>query len=697
LGLFAIVLVAIAVGRPVRPLAQSQGALELRAAMETETIKGDLSGAIKQYTAVVAKFKSDRAVTAVALVRMAECYQKMGDAQARKIYEQVVKDYPDQTDAVAEARNHMGGSDAKAGRQTNTLVWSGDDEGTISPDGRYLSFVDWDTGDLALHEFNTGAKRYITHTGNAKGGDWSHFAEESAISRDGKRIAFSWWDEGTMNYELDVANLTGEPNAHRLYSDSGSKWLAPRDWSPDGTSIVVMSSEKDGTDRLGLVSVADGSFRLLRSGAWPGDTRVFFSPDGKFVGYDLPEGNTNAPRHLLVYSLAAGREIPVAVRQGQDLMMGWSPAGALLFLSDRTGALGLWGVTLGDSGPGVPTLLKNDLGAAEPLGVTQSGAFYYGLHTGQSQSSIRIADFDLATGRISSPRELPKAFPESQVRPFWSADGKSLAYLSQQSASHHGVSSTAVIRSAETLQVTRELPYRLESLQGWTPDGKGLYGVGLQMGRTGIFRLDLETGALAPLALDEPGQPRITEPVLSQDGRRAYFSRRFDNAKGHEFAFFERDLASGRERELIRRATLGAANLSPDGRYIVTPSVDTATHTSELLLIPVAGGEPRIVMTASSAVPPNAVGTQNATLQGVFWSSDSTMFLTHKRTAQASEIWVVPVTGGSPRKLDMPGDGTAAIRLHPDGRRIAYMFAEPVNAPRGTEIWVLENFLPAAK
>ncbi len=665
----------------------------MEAARKKEVVDGDLNGAIRQYSAIVAKFKNDRAVTAMALVRMAECYQKLGDAEARKIYEHVVKDYADQKDAVAEARGHLGGG-AAPGRQTNTLVWSGgDDEGTVSLDGRYVSFVDWETGDLAVHELATGTNRYITHTGNRKGATWNHFAEESAISRDGKRIAFAWWDEAAKNYELDVANLTGDPNAHRLYDDLGSTWLAPRDWSPDGASIVVMNSRKDGTDRLGLVSVADGSFRSLRSGAWTGDTRVFFSPNGKFVGYDLPDGNPSAPRHLFVYSLAAGREIPVAVRQGQDLMMGWSPTGALLFLSDRTGTLGLWGVTLGDGRPGIPTLLKNDVGAVEPLGVTHSGALYYGLHTGQPQVSIRIADFDLTTGRISSSRELPKAFPESQIRPFCSPDGKSLAYVTQRSAGHHGVSSTAVIRSAETLQVTRELPCPLETFSGWTPDGKGLYGAGLQMGRTGIFRLDIETGALVPQALDEPGQPRLTEPVLSPDGRRAYFARRFDNSKGHEFAFFERDLASGGERELIRRATLGAANLSPDGRYIATPTA----NSSELLLIPVAGGEPRVVMSASSGVEPKAVGTQSATLQGIYWSPDSTMFLTHKRSAQASEIWVVPVSSGSPRRLDMRGDGTAALRLHPDERRIAYMFTEPVNAPRGTEIWVLENFLSAAK
>ena len=80
----------------------------LKAAHNTELVDGDLNGAIKQYSAIVSKYKSDRAVVATALVRLAECYQKMGDAESRKIFEQIVRDYADQMDAAAEAKARLG-------------------------------------------------------------------------------------------------------------------------------------------------------------------------------------------------------------------------------------------------------------------------------------------------------------------------------------------------------------------------------------------------------------------------------------------------------------------------------------------------------------------------------------------------------------------------------------------------------------
>src|ERR1051325_7498952 len=82
----------------------------MQAAIKKELVDGDLNGAIKQYAAIVARHKSDRAVTAMALVHMAECYQKMGDAESRKIYEQVVREYADQKEAVTMARAKLGAS-----------------------------------------------------------------------------------------------------------------------------------------------------------------------------------------------------------------------------------------------------------------------------------------------------------------------------------------------------------------------------------------------------------------------------------------------------------------------------------------------------------------------------------------------------------------------------------------------------------
>src|SRR5215469_143671 len=94
----------------------------LKAAHNTELVDRDLNGAIKQYSAIVSKYKSDRAVVATALVRLAECYQKMGDAESRKIFEQIVRDYADQMDAVAEAKARLGRTEQPR-RQSITLTW----------------------------------------------------------------------------------------------------------------------------------------------------------------------------------------------------------------------------------------------------------------------------------------------------------------------------------------------------------------------------------------------------------------------------------------------------------------------------------------------------------------------------------------------------------------------------------------------
>ena len=60
--------------------------------------------------------------------------------------------------------------------------------GSVSPDGRVISFTDWDTGDLALHDVTTGQNRRLTT--NKK--DWDAYAIGSAISRDGRHIAYGW-------------------------------------------------------------------------------------------------------------------------------------------------------------------------------------------------------------------------------------------------------------------------------------------------------------------------------------------------------------------------------------------------------------------------------------------------------------------------------------------------------------------------
>ena len=40
------------------------------------------------------------------------------------------------------------------------------DGAAISPDGRFLTYTDWSTGDLALQDLKTGEKRHLTNKGS---------------------------------------------------------------------------------------------------------------------------------------------------------------------------------------------------------------------------------------------------------------------------------------------------------------------------------------------------------------------------------------------------------------------------------------------------------------------------------------------------------------------------------------------------
>src|SRR5262245_53324191 len=87
----AVLVAAAAIAAAARPAAQAKPDVALRAAMETETVKGDLKAAIEQYKKLAEA--GDRAVAATALVRLADCYRKLGDAQAKAIYERVAREF----------------------------------------------------------------------------------------------------------------------------------------------------------------------------------------------------------------------------------------------------------------------------------------------------------------------------------------------------------------------------------------------------------------------------------------------------------------------------------------------------------------------------------------------------------------------------------------------------------------------------
>jgi hypothetical protein len=161
--------------------------VQLKAAEHKQQVEGDLKGAIEQYRKLAQG--RDRAVAAKALVRMGECYEKLGDVESRKAYERVLREYTDQTGAVAEARARL--TALKSAEPSTITVRqvrapSAYVPGEPSRDVAYLTFRDDSTEDIEICDLATGQIRPLT-----KHQEVWQFAYRSIPSPDGKQVAYA--------------------------------------------------------------------------------------------------------------------------------------------------------------------------------------------------------------------------------------------------------------------------------------------------------------------------------------------------------------------------------------------------------------------------------------------------------------------------------------------------------------------------
>jgi Tol biopolymer transport system component len=578
-------------------------------------------------------------------------------------------------------------------------VWDGHASGltaavltTIAGDGRRLAYQPFATGTVNVHDLTTGTDRPVTVADGCGGAP--------AISRDGTLVAYERYC-GAYGNELRLVHVQGSGvSASRLlYESPDVVQITPMDVSPDNSSIAVMLGRKDQTRQIGLVATESGALRVLKSIDWRGPSRIFFSPDGQDLAYDLPASDTGHQRDVFVLAVDGSREVPAVVHPSNDIVMGWSPDGThLLFASDRrSGAMGLWALAIADRKPhGAPVLITESINSAWSMGVTSNGALYVGLSA--TDRDIAVAPIDLTIGSQTGPTVKPiQSFSGTNLEATWSPDGKFLAYLSQRSHNRINIDPRILaIRSVDTGE-TRELLPNLSYFDqmSWAPDSRALVtGGGDLKGRLGIYRIDAQTGDVA-LIVSIPQGAGNAYPQWSPDGKHIYYRRPLtDDVRNRDVAFVERNLASGQEREVARGA-LGSISLSPDGRTIVAHKADSTGKSSALVLIPVAGGETR------ELVPPSQ-DQGILRFSGIPWTPDGRAVIVRKILSggireSTSELWLVPIAGASPRKLDIDTNQWAAgnwgvISLRPDGRQIAFLSGQ-----LNSEVWVLENFLPLLK
>jgi Tol biopolymer transport system component len=651
---FALMFVVVSSG-----YAQQNAGVLLQSGLYKEEVNGDLEAAIKVYEGVLKDFPKDRLVAAKAQLHIGLCYEKLGTTEARTAYESVVRDFADQSDIVAQARVRLaalGGPGAAGELVTRRVLADASGVGgVLTADGKYISRIDEDTGDMVQFEVASGQTSRIPNKGGAAAKETPY--EYQAFSRDGKQIAYDSYTKDSVP-QLRIRNLDGS-GLRTLYSEKGYD-VRPLDWSPDAGSILA-SRELDyspkGGIELTLISTADGSVRVLRS-ITSGSVRASFSPDGRTVAFSFVREGSPPQGDVFLMTADGRNEVVVAGHPAEDRLLGWTPDGrSLVFLSDRTGTWDIWTVHItGGKQQGEPELLKKDFGYdSEVLGFAPDGSLYYKTQTYLGR--LYHGEVDLETGKVLvPPAPVTTRYTGGQNFPTWSPDGRNLAYLSHPGRIGPG-NNILTIRSAATGE-ERFLSPRLRGVNqiSWAPDGRSIIALGFTATGTGAYRIDTETSAITKLA-DKGVFSR-----LCPDGKTLVHW----GAEG----IIKRNLDTGEESVVVKAAA--HYSLSPDGREVVF-QVDGAVKTVSL-----NGGEPRELFSGL------------AKYYGLGWTKDGRYIIARAFGTASSEIWRVPAEGGTPLKLDLSVPKMIGFALHPDNRRFAFGVIEEFKS----ELWVLENFLP---
>lgn len=676
----------------------------LQAAIRTETVDGDLRKAIAQYE-VIAK-GSDRALAATALIRMAECYEKLGGAESRRIYEEVVQRFADQAAPAATARMRLAALRSPASLatgQTARQIWVGPGvwASSISPDGRYLSLQIGNTGDLAIRDLVAGTTRNLTNSGGwVASGD---YVEDSVISPDGREVAYLWFIDKESKYELRVISIAsgGSAAARTVLRTELSDYVAPVAWTPDGRQLVVSRSQNRAW-QIGTVSLENGSFRSLKSLEWRNPGGFSLSPDGRFLAYDVPASTNGSSRDIFLLATDGSRETTLVHDPANDTSPLWSPDGStVLFLSDRTGTASLWSQTVTAGVPdGAPVLTRPDMGGARLLGMTRTGAMHY-LVRGMARRNVHVADFDGA--RVSRSALLAtEDGPGAYALPAWSHDGQYLAYYSSRNPRAVATRNpTALVIRTVSTGVERVVPLPIGFVNSpatpgprWFPDNRAVLVLVRDAQGPGLafYRFDLDATRTDFLwRVQNPGAFAFD---LSPDGRSifcAFQVSSFDSA-GPSGGLVRFDIDSRRETVLKKDEWFIAVAVSPDGAelaFLKSVRGNTKEAPSVVEVMPTTGGPAREVYR-------HPVWLDGSRYNTLAWTPDQRYLLFVRGELRGEDstqtLWRVPLAGGPPEEVGVVSSAgdikSPAVR--PDGKQIAFARSQVSD----NEILALENFLP---
>ncbi len=724
--------------------------------MET---KGDLNGAIQLFEEIIQKYPNERAYAAKSQLYIGICFEKLGQKEAQKAYQRVIKDFADQSEVVAEARTRLASLE-KPGGQIRPVLAEGEREGLtfrkiefpdqdhvthlarLSPDGSKMLYVRYQAKkprfSLYVLDLSSGQEKLLIEGVEAGGNNYFEW------SPDGKRIVYKHGRGG-----IGVIGTDGrDPKV--LWSPSDPKVDAtPVDWSLDGKDILCyVLNSANWNLQLAILSSSGGEPRFFLER----DLKSFiggaaqFSPDGKYVvGQMTKEGNTD----LYILAVDTGQEIRLTEHSSKDDYPFWSPDGKyIVFTSDRAKTVDLWAISMKETEPmGDPVLIKRNLGKNVRLSkYTPGGVLTMLVFSQGGGKNLFLLPVDTITGEAQGSLSPFAKYPTDHSLHRWSPDGKRVAYTSRKG--NIGIPKIYISSGSQKDEV--EIPsqnYFVGNIE-WSRNGEFLVFPGFPNqdpeARAGIFRISLKNFRIEPLLLGDNLKPGLLGAFINlrwlPKANTFMFEKLLDISTGNSYRreIYTMD-GNGKNVQLVTdKISAGPWTWpSPNGKYLASQEgqdlklwslerdvfIVTLVHVSEgkPWEHPAWSPEGRHVAFKDKkqlkvfSIPENTSRVlveagENSEIgvpwyRGLAWSPDGQTIAYILRDTSAdskvqSELWIVSASGGTPRKIaDAPASYPVlgGLTWHPDGKRLVVSGEAAEAQSRLYEHWLMENFLPGAK
>jgi Tol biopolymer transport system component len=661
----------------------------------------NLTEAITLYGQVADSAKDQPALAARALVQMGRCQERLGQVEARKAYQRVLDEYPQQLEEVKLARERLTvlskESGVAAGKPTfkqiripSTLPFGAQ----LSPDGSNLAFAT--TKDLWILPLQGNVspdvagvpKKLPVSLPEGVGID----RDGLAWSADGKWIAFNDFVKKKKGpYASNIYVVSSKGGIPKKVSATPERGELSYDYrlgvSPNGKQ-VVFTSQENGQQHLETIFVQGGPAKRLTE--LP-STEPAYSPDGRLIAYVSRRMYTTAgetkrfehpPGGVWVVPADGGTPVLVADVKSQANYPIWSPDGRMIaFRADEA----IWVVPV--SPDGKPTAKPTRFDPPHPFSSVLAGWTNDNEIGLVLRSSGYAAIYTVPTSGGQASQVTP---PNVWSNPKWSPDGKRIFFRNQS-----GHVSSVAAEGGEVIDVPVHSDVKiLEPSVGGenaiSPDGKTIVFAGVKDGLPGIhlWTIPVAGGEPKQLTSDERESIENRFPCWSSDGEWIAFVRG-QRLKGDIQYYANVNIyrmpANGGEPTPLTtdadKVAFGDIALSPGRKSVAYFS---AEDNMTIKVKSLETGASRIVGKA-----------ERPGWNSLSWSPDGKkLAFTPASNVQGpfSRIRIISLDDGTTTTLEtgLPESDYWHVSWSPDGTKLA--FGALQNGE--TEFWLMENFLP---